>query len=243
MSQRINYLVLDSKDRTNHSESTTDCSFHIQPTISGCHQAKLVSLVCPNTQYNINSTNNHIYFNDGSDKVGVITPGNYDITSFLIVVKSTMESVSSLTFTVAYDDTTMKITIIGSANWNFTFFNRVNSSVSILGFDEIDYPVGLSVTGDYVIDLSLPLYFYILVDEFGTNVKSGNPFDNGSFVITNNTNVSDIITFTENTFFRQVFNITESNMQTVHVNFRDHNNRVMDLNGSDWVMIFRLHYV
>lgn len=240
--QRIPFLLLDSRDRTATSASSTDCVFQLNPGINGCTSVELLSLSFPNTQYNLNSLNNIIYFNDGAPKVATIPPGNYDITAFLLAIKTAMEAVSGLTYTATYDFVSMKITVTATAPFSFSFATTLNSAANIMGFNNVNTGASLSITAPNITNLSLPLYFYVQVDEFSTNVKSSNNFDNGSFTIINNTNVSDIITFADQSYYRQKVKVTENNIQTLNVVFKNHNNVIMDLNGADWAMLLKMNY-
>lgn len=242
MAQRLPFLVLDSRDRTATSPSSTDCVFQLNPGFNGCKSVELLSLSFPNTQYNISLLNNVIYFNDGAPQVAQIPPGNYDITDFLIVLKNTLESVSALTYTITYDNISLKITVSATGPFSFSFATLLNSAANIMGFDNVNTAPAASIQAPNIVNLSLPLYFYIQVDEFSTNIKSSNNFDNGSFCVMNNTNVSDIINFTVNSFYPQKVRVSENNIQTLNVVFKNHNNIIMDLNGADWAMMLKMNY-
>ena len=239
----INYLVIDSLDRTKTSASSTDCKFNIYPGLIGCHGVELLSLVIPMTQYNINSTNNIVYFNDGANKSVALAIGNYTSTTFPPMLQSALNSVSGIGFTVTYSDTLMMLTITAGSNWNYTFgTNTTNSANYILGANPVDTSPVTSITGPNAINLSLPLYFYVSVNEFQTNVKSSNNIDNGSFVFVNPVNSGDVLTFAENTDYKQRANVTESNIQTLTMRFINHNNQTLDINNANWSMILRMIY-
>ncbi len=239
----IKFLVLDSIDRLDTSKSSTECDFQLFPGMIGCHGVELLSLVMPMTQYNINSSNNVIYFNDGGNQTATMPVGNYTATTFVPMLETTLNSVSGIGFVVTYSDTTMMFTITAGSNWFYTFgTNQTNSANYILGADPVNTSPALSVTGPNAINLSLPLYFYVSVNEFQTNVKSTNNFDNASFVFVNPVNSGDVLVFDRNTQYKQVVNITESNIQTLSVRFTNHNNQTLNINNSNWVMVLRLIY-
>src|SRR5690242_17811244 len=96
------YLLLDSRDRLATSPSTSDCTFQLQPALNSCIQVDLVSFSLPNSQYNVNASNNIIYFNDGSNKQASLPIGNTDLSTLLTNIKTAMQSVSGLIYTVTY---------------------------------------------------------------------------------------------------------------------------------------------
>ncbi len=114
------FLILDSRDRIRGTSN--DCDFNFKyGGIVGTKSVELLNFSMPMTFYNVNSTNNVIYFNDSSDRVVAIPAGNYDMNRFLAIIKLVMESVSTVTFTVTYDETTMKILVNGDSPFSFTF--------------------------------------------------------------------------------------------------------------------------
>lgn len=239
----IKILILDSKDRTEMSTSSTDCNFIIQPGLT-CKEVEVLSLVMPMTQYNINATNNSIYFFDVSQKNFSIPPGNYSITDLLTTLKSLFNSTSPYGFTVTYSDISMKITITASlSSFQMSFGSyTTNSSAYILGFSDDNTTLALSHTSDFSIDLSLPLYIYCSIDEFSTNIKSTNNFDNATFVFPNKVNSSDILLFSKQTDYEQRSKVTEVNMQALRVRWTIHGNSTLDINNNDWSLILGLHY-
>lgn len=235
------YLLLDSRDRLVTSPSTSDCTFQLTPALNSCKQVDLVSFAMPNTQYNVNSTNNKIYFNDGANKECFLTIGNTDLSTLLTEIKTAMEGVSGLIFTVTYT-LQEKIQITATGNFFMRFSVLANSASAILGFNNVNTTLSPFQLAPNVVNLSLPLYVYIIVDEFSSTTKSTNNFDNASFTVFNNVNGGDVLTFTENSFYPQTASITDTNIQTIHIQLQTYNNTIIDLNGSNWAMLLRIQY-
>ncbi len=242
MSQK--FLLLDSRDNKNHGSSTSDCIFQLSDgnDFDKVNSVELLSFSCPLTMYNVNSTNNTIYFNDGSAQSVVIPPSNYDIVTFVEAIIVAMESVSALTFLVTYSYETLKLTITGSSAFSFTFgTNTTNSAYNIMGFTDVDTSSSVTQISPNVINLSIPLYIMIKVDGFSHSTKSSNPYDNATFVVSTIGNNSDILTWTAGTFYPQKVYCFNDNVSTLHVSLRDYSNKVIDLNGSDWCMLLKLN--
>lgn len=238
----IKFLIIDSKDRTETSTSSTDCSFIFQPPLT-CKEVEVLSLVMPMTQYNINSTNNRVNFSDGAQKNFIIPSGNYSVSDLVDSLVTLFNSVSAIGFTVTYSNVSMKLTITASANFSLLFGTyTTSSSAYILGFADDNTTSALSHVSDFCIDLSLPLYIYCTVDEFSTNIKSTNNFDNATFVFANKVNSSDVLLFSKQTDYEQRSKVTEVNMQSLRVRWTIHGNSILDINNNDWSIILGLHY-
>lgn len=237
------YLLIDSRDRTAASASTCEAYFELSPAMNNCQKIELMSFSVPNTQNNVTQTNNTIYFNDGINRNVSIPVGNIDLPTLLTSIKSALESVSALTYTVTYT-LSQKIQIVATGNFRFMFgTNTIGSAAAIMGFNNVDTVLSPFQLAPNVVNLSLPLYFYVCVDEFSTTTKSSNNFDNASFTILNNANGGDVVTFTETSFYPQEARVTDNNIQTLHVQLKNYNNQIMDLQGSNWCMLLRIYYL
>jgi len=104
MSQRTHTLLIDSRDRVNPSlTNTNDCRLYVKPAITGFTKVELLSFSMPLTSYNVDSTNNQVYFNvGGSDYTASITEGSYNVCTLKAELKRTMDLVSSENFDIWY---------------------------------------------------------------------------------------------------------------------------------------------
>jgi hypothetical protein len=235
----IKYLIIDSKDRLAHSTSTSDCFFRFNAY--GATACEVVSFQCPMTQYNINSTNNRVFFNDGVNRDFTIATGNYSSYDFLTELENQFNNVSS-GYTVTYSDISMKITITNVVVFSLLFgTNTTNTSAYILGFNNVDTPFLPSHISNNCINFSLPLYMCCIIDQFSTSVKATDDTP-CTFVFMNNVNCGDILCYNEATDYKQCANIYESNIQSLHVRFTVPGGETLDINNADWMMLLRLCY-
>lgn len=239
------YLLLDSRDQKFPNTPTNDCFFYFQyGGIKAAKSIELLTFSLPMTFYNVNENNNKIYFNDGTDKIATLTPGNYDITDFLAELKTEMDSVSTITFTPTYSNISMKITITGDSAFTLTFgTNTTNSSSKILGFPDVDTSSSVTQVGTNTINLSVPLYINICIDGFSSSIKSSNHFDNATFCCHTFGNGSDVFTWNSSNSYEQIIPCTDDNIQSIHVIIKDYNNQLLELNGGNWSMLLKINYV
>ena len=195
----IKFLVIDSKNRLSHSPSSTNAFFQFAPI--NATSVEVVYLQLPMTSYNINSTNNIVYFFDTVLRNFAITIGNYDVYTFIAELQSKFNSVSS-GYTVTYSDVSMKLTIRNTINFQLLFGTyTTNSSAYIMGFNNTNTSLALSQLSNNCINLSLPLYICCDITELGISCKTT---DNTCtvFVFPNKVNIGDILSYSENTDYK-----------------------------------------
>src|SRR5205823_1335715 len=111
-----------SRDRNSVSGATSS-NFQIS-VAKPLHGKYLLSyLTIPNSVYNVNSTNNIIYFRENStDKTATITSGYYNSSSITTAIKTAMDTASAAynTFTITFSSVTGGLTVTASTN-NFIF--------------------------------------------------------------------------------------------------------------------------
>ena len=238
------FLLLDSRDNKQYDGQSSDCIFHLQNSdLNGINTVELLNFSCPLTMYNVNSTNNTLYFNDGLvDRIVTLPPSNYDVYSLIAAVDLAMNSVSAVVFVTSYTNELMKITVTGLSTFSFTFgTNTLNSAAKILGFRNENTVSALAHQGNNVINLSIPLYILIKVDGFSSALKASNPFDKSTFVVSTVGNNSDILTWTAGSFYKQKVKCFNNNVTNLHVTLRDYYNQSIDLNGSHYSMLLKLN--
>lgn len=241
--QQPKYLLIDSKDRVDGLSH----SFAIQmrPGLKPIKSVRLLAISVPLTNYIVDTTNQNIYFNDGTDRIGVIPPGVYDSYSILAVIASAMESSGYTgTITVTYSQTTFNYTITGTVAFSLTFgTNTINSAAYILGFSNVDTTSSTSHTGDMVQSLSIPPYFYINIDCFPKTVATSKS-ELATFVVFTNT------TSGFNNFFWDKSQYTmiipgppaANAVQYFNVELQTRGCEPLDLHGTDWCMLLELEY-
>ncbi len=245
MSSTQRFLILDSRDRQPTSFSSTDCMFILNNAeLRAVTSIELLHFCCPLTMYNINPTNNILYWNDvDGDHAVAITPGNYSIENLLIILKSTMEDASSVTFTPTYTDITMKIQIDGDSAFSFTFgTNTTNSAAYMLGFTNTDTTASTTNIGQKTINLAVPLYINIHVDSFTSMIKSSNSQDHPTFCCATSGIGSDVLLWSSSSYCRQITKCSRDDIQNLRVSLKSYGNRPIDLNDGDWSMLLHLNY-
>src|SRR5690348_6349694 len=97
LNNKVKYLVVDSKDRTAVSPSSSDCFFQLQPAINACTKCELMSFSMPNSQYNITLAKNSVWFFDGANKNCFLPVGNIDLPTLLTALKNSMQALTGFT--------------------------------------------------------------------------------------------------------------------------------------------------
>jgi len=241
--QKVQYLVLNSQDRV--SGYPHQYKAYINPALESFKKVELYNISMPNTIYNITSVNNLIYFSEGSTAlVATITPGAYNSTSILTAISTAMtsSSTSSYTYTATFNQNTFMITITSTGSFTLTFStNTTNSAGYILGFTT-NTSAGTSQTGNQVIQLNQPLFYYITISQFPICVKSTNSIDMATFVFSSTANAGNIETYNVLQRYCEIFTYDNQNIKEIDVKLSLPNNQVPNLNGGDWIMILKIIY-
>ena len=242
MSTHHRQLIIDSRDRINPNANFEEgYIFQMPIQLNGVQSVELICANIPMTMYNINDSNNMIYFESGGDPYELqMDNGNYTMTEFITALEDILNTEGL--FTVNYSYLTMKISFTSESPIIFKWSNTTNSMAYIIGFPNEDTESSSSHTAPNVANLSVPLYLNILIPEFNFSIKSTNYKDNATFTIYDNCNNSDILTWSANSFCRQVTTIMNDNIQTIHVRIASWDNKTVNLQGCDWSMILRLDY-
>lgn len=184
MAQQIKYLHIDSQLRTNGTFH--DFRIEIKPAIFSVQKIKLIALNLPNTYYNVNSSNNIIYFTDGDlNFQAEIPPGVYDILTLPPVIADVMTNGSGFdgNVTVTFDDSTLLLSITATSLISLQFGTfQTNSMATLLGFNLIDTALLLTNTANNIINLSIPSCIFIRINEFSQMCRSTNGY-NATFAI------------------------------------------------------------
>jgi hypothetical protein len=96
----------------------------------------------PTGFFDIDATNNKIYYDDGSAQTSTITVGTYATAALLVIEIQTQLDADSSNFTVSYSSTTYKFTIARTTNYELTLSSTTNAAWTTLG-----YTTGTDLTG------------------------------------------------------------------------------------------------
>lgn len=97
--------------------------------------------------FKIDSTNNSIYINDGSDKTVTIASGTYTGTTLATEVQTKLNA-SSSNWTCSYSTTTYKFTIGNSGSVTIRLSEQTNATWFTLGYSSITNQTGTSFAAD-----------------------------------------------------------------------------------------------
>lgn len=112
----------------------------------------------PSGYFEIDSTNQELYINDGSNKTVSITTGEYTTPSALATQIQTDLNAASSNWTVSYDDTTTptyKFTISNSGSVTLRFSQTTNAIWSTLGYLGSSDETGTSFEADQQVNHTL----------------------------------------------------------------------------------------
>jgi hypothetical protein len=232
-------LLVESVRRLVTSASSSNFKIRLNKPVQA-DRIELLSVDIPNTIYNVNLSNNRLYFNDGMARTAVITPGNYTSNTLKAAVESAFAaSGTSLTITYTYSQSTFKVTLAGSAPFSLSFDNTDRSIASVLGFSKVNLPSASSHTGQGAISLQQrPLM--LVIDIANTNLYTTDD-TTGTFMIPVNTDGGFTIQYRSGLDFEQkTTTIPERLLQNFDVRLCYTDNVAVDLNGSEWNFLLRL---
>jgi len=163
-------IVIDSRDRdTLTYTSNSNYQIDLDEEYKNVLSVELVSIDIPKTQYLINENNNLLYFaSNGFSYTATVPIGNYTIDELLVALKSSMDTLSSNTFTITNSALTNKITIsIATSTFDLQFVDKTNHIGKLLGFITSSDIIGqTSLTAPNQYDLNGPTYIILHINEF-----------------------------------------------------------------------------
>lgn len=232
---------VSSRRRDNVTGSTSSDFYISLPYPVSERSYYLVQALINNSMYTINSTNNKIYFNENStDKIATLTSGLYDTVATSTImdnIKSAMDTASSgyNTFTVAFDNNSLKLTISAGNAFSFTFgTNTTATARRILGYNESDTTAGTSQLSPNIINLTPSLNLNINVNGIGEidDINSGAttfaiPIDVGQLLYAVDSYATD--KFCQHVTF-------PNGTRKLHIVVTDDDGNTASLNGVDWMM-------
>lgn len=237
------YIIIDSRDKI--KGNSNDFTVTLNPAFNNVKKVELLSLSLPQTIYNINSTNNVIYFNETGPLLSTtITPGNYSASILASTIASTLTTASPnlYTYTSSISNLTYKMTITSTGNFSLLFGSNILNSIGpFIGYT-IDTISALSQISNGIILLYQPSYYIIDILELPVSTKSSNVKDFGTFVINTRTNSGDIEIFEVLNRYHIIESYDNQNIYQLNIKLKTYNNVLVDLNGAEWFMLLRFYY-
>ena len=221
------------------SETSTNNSYQLDKPINGTW--KLISFNMTNNMFNVNDTNNKIYFSEGAnERVCSLNNGFYDINTLKDELTTEMNNVSSGLISITVDDNARKYTFTNTTNFGFTFeTNTSNSGRRLIGKNAVDDIQNSSQTSDKSVDLNKHKQFYIRISQDDNNDIFSTSYFNTSLVINGNGSFGDLYTFTAIDNYNQYVKFKHT--KRLDIQFHDINNNTLDLN-SDYTIILEKLY-
>lgn len=209
----------------------------LDKTIGGKY--KLISFIFTNNIFNVNDTNNQVYFTDSTtSRVGTLTNGYYDFTDIQSNLQTAMNDASTDTFTVSGDTKTNKLTITSASNFRFTFgTNTTNTSRKLLGFTATDGSNNTTQTSNICVDLNPYKQIFINVIQNDNRDIDGINYFNTSLIINGIGNFGDIVRYVPNDNFDQYVQFNRGTKQ-LEIKIHDSNNNNVNLN-SEYSILFQ----
>ena len=165
-----NILLVNSSQR--YSGTTSDFKVILNPTLQ-TSKISLLSCLIPLTHYNVNSSNNIIYFSDEINSYSAsVLEGSYDMDEVLLAIAAAMTSESGNSFTVTFNEITLHFTITSDALFSFDFGTETTNSMgSFLGYTQNTGNL-LTHIGDSSPNLSIPPSIFICISELLVGCKT-----------------------------------------------------------------------
>ena len=217
--------------------NTSDCVWYFKDIIQvGEHLDIIMSIndvQIPMSYYIINSNNNTLNYNDGSDRSVTITEGNYDVLQLRDTLNASILKTTS-NITVTYDEKTNKLTFTADSG-DFTFKSS-STCFDLLGFSSGTHTSSSSVlSSDIVVNLSGISAIFIASNFSTRNLDSRNAgFTSIIGKIPVNTASNGILTYTNKTQFKSI--ITEKTISVIHLTLEDEDRNIINLNGVGWII-------
>ena len=151
MTDKQRIITIRSKDRK--SGSIDNFLVSINP-LRNIHFWQFQDVLIPMTHFHISNHNDTITFSDPTIRTAVLKHGIYSENGLLSEIKSKMDVVSTLSYTVSKDNINNKITITGTGAFSLLFVNYNNSPYKMLGFDKVDYGPVTSVIAPNIFEIN-----------------------------------------------------------------------------------------
>jgi hypothetical protein len=233
-------LVINSRDRDFSTDSSDAFKIQLSQSIKAS-KVSLKSADIPNTAYNVTSSNNVIYFNDGTNRTAVVTPGNYTATTLKAAVDSAFAvSGTALTITYNYSASTYKVTISATGAITLTFgTNQTASMASLLGYPPADTTSATSHIASNVIQLTSDPW--MLSFSFASNNTFTTRDAFCSFIVPVNAEGGYTVQFRESDDFKQKTNSNDKFIiQSFSVRLQKYDGSRLDLNGGEWSCVLQI---
>jgi len=233
-------LLIRSTDRESlATQSTTDFTIDFGNTLSrNIKKIAIKNISIPNVFYNINRYNNILIVNGVPYTIPL---GQYSITQLITELQTLLVA---LTFTAVPDPITYKLNVTTAAPATYSSFINGSTIARVVGLNVTNNLITAAGSFPNVYNLSGPKYIFINSEVMSANTnlitKTGTlPITSPILV---NAPYGENITYenTEQNFDSIDFDISQS-MRTISIKITDENNNILDLNGNNFVAVFKIY--
>ena len=240
MADKQRIITIRSKDRKFGSidKFTVDIN-----QLRNIHFWQFQDLLIPMSHYQISSLNNTIIFSDVTVNSAVLTEGIYTETSLFAEMKTKMELVSTLTFTISKNPISNKILIIGSSAFSLLFTNNTNNPHKLLGFHNSDYGAATSINGVNLLELNrryseFNIYSRTLTKHHQAVVSSNKKGSLICAAFNSNSSPLNYFQYSHDNHGNVMFRYDPShNIRDIDIEIRDLDDNPIDFNGVDGIFL------
>ncbi len=193
---------------------------------------ELKSAIFPISMYNINSTNNRLFFN--SHTATIIQEGNYDTVSLLHWCSQNLSGV-----TVTFNEQKHKFVFTGS----FTLFTGPNNALKLFGFDDaIDHVSTSVLTSQNVVDLSGLKNIVLKLPGLNLGSRSSNQTSGDILAkIPISVNPGEVLFYENN--FSVKHQVKIKLIESLTIIIEDESGNQIDFNGNDYYLELIVHFI
>jgi hypothetical protein len=228
------YLKIESIKR--NSGTASDFKIQLSRQIEQGDTYELTYAHIPETYFQVDSTNNQFYFNEGStDILATIPSGYYTNATLAAALSAAVNAVSAHFYTVALSAVTQKITITdGSGSFTVKMGTERSAPCVALGFTT-DTALAATQTGESNVNLeknqSLSVDVNEVINVQGTNFGS-------TFDIPSEVDSLQVAAYRSDSRFVQTVTFNHPTTQ-LRVRLKDAQNVTIDLQGHEWFMLLK----
>jgi len=246
-------LFLNHKNYTLKVNEYSNYLFELNETITKYSNMDLLvsleSFTFTNSIFNINDSNNNLYYSFGEPSLGPvvnvrITNGNYSIDD--LITNLNYRCLDELSF--SFNSSTLKITITSLRETGFRivtdFNNNSNPINSLLGFDDIfSNTLTNSKTGNYIINLNSNVGLNICLNN--VNLKSNNVKNDSKknilAYIPIISSFGEVQTYQNTNNFK--YSCDENTISNINLEILNQDNKSISFNNIAWYIVINFEFI
>lgn len=240
MTDKQRVITLRSKDRK--FGTISEFLVSINP-LRNIHFWQFQDVMIPMSHYQITNLNDTITFSDPAIKTAVLSHGVYNESTLFAEMKTKMDAASSLTFTIAKNNITNKLTISATGAFSLLFLTAPNSPYMMLGFDKLNYGPLTTITGPNVVEINriyseFNIYSRALTKHHQAIHSSNKKSSLICAALNSNSSPYNYFQYSHDQHSDVLFRYDpRHNLRDIDIEIRDLDDNVIDFNGIDGIFI------